>query len=202
MEDGAVQRVEEAPSEYDEDGVGEGRWGRIKRYLTQLKRYFTQWLRLAPHLIVGGRDNPYLLRWWIIPRNPIFNIYLHRFMRPDDDRALHDHPWCSMSIVLKGSYMEVTAVKPGMTETGPIRGFIWKEYSRGSVIFRWPTSAHRIDLHLENAAQKTFKPGWTLFITGPTWRAWGFHCPKGWVHWRKFIIGDGTEVNESGGCPE
>ena len=46
-----------------------------------------------PDFIVGGKDNPYLLRWFVIPRNPVFNIYLHRFLRSDDDRALHDHPW-------------------------------------------------------------------------------------------------------------
>jgi hypothetical protein len=45
-----------------------------------------------PDFVIGG-DSPYMLRWWIIPRNKFFNIYLHRFLRSDDDRALHDHPW-------------------------------------------------------------------------------------------------------------
>lgn len=30
----------------------------------------------------------------------------------------------------------------------------------------------------------------TLFITGPRIREWGFHCPKGWVHWKKFCAVD------------
>ena len=37
----------------------------------------------------------YLSRWHIIPRNRYFNIYLHKFVGSDDDRALHDHPWRS-----------------------------------------------------------------------------------------------------------
>lgn len=40
-----------------------------------------------PDFIIGGAD-PYMLRWWVIPRNKVFNIYLHRFLRSDDDRAL------------------------------------------------------------------------------------------------------------------
>jgi hypothetical protein len=31
-------------------------------------------------------------------------------------------------------------------------------------------------------AQKDILPAWTLFITGPRWREWGFHCPQGWIH--------------------
>jgi hypothetical protein len=202
VEDGAVRRVEEAPSESDEGGESEGRWGRFKRYLKQFKRYCVQWWRREPHLIVGSVQNPYLLRWWIIPRNPLFNVYLHKFLRPDDDRALHDHPWCSLSMLLRGSYMEVTEYT-AVTDAGEsVPALQWKTYERGAVIARWPTHKHRIDLFLESAAKLTFKPAWTLFITGPTWREWGFHCPKGWVHWRRFITGDGTEVTESKGCPE
>lgn len=32
--------------------------------------------RRAPDFIIGGKDTPYMLRWWIIPRNKWFNIYL------------------------------------------------------------------------------------------------------------------------------
>lgn len=58
--------------------------------------------------IIGGAENPYIYRWWVIPRNTIFNIYLHKIVRDDDDRALHDHPWVNCSIILKGRYVEVT----------------------------------------------------------------------------------------------
>ena len=61
-----------------------------------------------PDFIIGPKDAPYLRRWWIIPRNRLFNIYLHQILRSDDDRALHDHPWINCSIILKGRYMEVT----------------------------------------------------------------------------------------------
>ena len=66
---------------------------------------FARWVigkaaKRPPNAIIGGPENPYLLRWWLIPRNRWFNVYLHQFKRSDDDRALHDHPWINASIVL------------------------------------------------------------------------------------------------------
>lgn len=55
--------------------------------------------RRAPDVVIGEADSPYLLRWHPIPRNPIFNVYLHQFLRDDDDRALHDHPWVNVSLL-------------------------------------------------------------------------------------------------------
>jgi hypothetical protein len=72
-----------------------------------LKR-FADWLiaraqRRSPDFVIGGDERPYLLRWWVIPRNKVFNVYLHLFLRSDDDRALHDHPWANASMLLRGA---------------------------------------------------------------------------------------------------
>ena len=53
-------------------------------------------------------NSSYLHRWHILPRNRWCNIYLHRFVGDDDDRALHDHPWWSVSFLLKGAMLEHT----------------------------------------------------------------------------------------------
>lgn len=154
-----------------------------------------QWLinlfKREPDFIIGGKDDPYLRRWWIIPRNPIFNIYLHQFLRDDEDRALHDHPWASLSIILKGGYMEKTRFGERVCVAGD---FIW----------RWPRFAHRIVLlpyfwpaflfsHIQDPSEMPKQPCWTLFITGPKVREWGFHCPQGFVPWQVF-----TEPGNSG----
>lgn len=151
--------------------------------------------RRDPDIYVGGRDNPYMKRWYILPRNRLFNIYLHQFLRHDDDRALHDHPWCSLSIVLKGGYYDIT---PGVDGTYQRR---W--YGTGSIIFRRPSSAHRVELSRflpsRYSSVHRQRPAWTLFITGPRVRDWGFLCPKGWVHWRDFTAGkDGETIGK--GC--
>lgn len=59
--------------------------------------------------IDGGERRPYMTRWHVLPRNKWLNIYLHRFIHGDDDRALHDHPWHSASLILAGRYIEHTA---------------------------------------------------------------------------------------------
>lgn len=141
----------------------------------------TKWWRsLAaarpPDFIIGGADAPYLRRWWVIPRNPIFNIYLHQFLRSDDDRALHDHPWLNVSYLLEGEYVEHSILAGGVHTA--IR------YRAGDLKFRRAKTAHRIEID---------KPCWSLFITGPVIRSWGFHCPHGWRHWRIF-----TDERDSG----
>lgn len=127
--------------------------------------------RRAPDFIIGGEANPYLKRWFLIPRNRLFNIYLHQFCRSDDDRALHDHPWAfNASWLLSGNYDEVTP-------TGTHR--LWQ----GAFKFRWGAAPHRVALL---PAVRGEAPVWTLFITGPKVRQWGFLCPKGWRHWQEF----------------
>lgn len=123
-----------------------------------------------PDVIIGGADSAYMRRWWLIPRNRYFNIYLHHFLRSDDDRALHDHPWWNLSILLRGRYVEHTISAGGINQKTERRSGQWK--------FRSATSAHRIEL--------IDGPCWTVFLTGPNIRSWGFHCPRGWVHWKQF----------------
>lgn len=119
-----------------------------------------------PDFIVGSDADPYLLRWWVIPRNKWFNIYLHNFKHSDDDRALHDHMYWNVSVLLRGRYTE--HMQDGRTVVR----------KAGAIILRRPEAAHRIEL--------TDGEVWTLFITGPRVREWGFLCPQGWRHWKDF----------------
>jgi hypothetical protein len=120
----------------------------------------------APDFVIGPPADPYLERWWLIPRNRWFNVYLHRFRHSDDDRALHDHPWWNVSILLRGEYVEITPKGEWVRRAG-------------AVVFRAARAAHRIELRKGHV--------WTLFLTGPVVREWGFLCPKGWRHWRDFV---------------
>lgn len=140
-----------------------------------------------PDFIIGGADKPYMLRWWIIPRNRLFNIYLHKILRDDDDRALHDHPWWNVSILLRGHYVEVRpdaskAATPytrvaDLPVTRRLRG-------PGSIVFRRASTAHRLELPVVNGGASFC---WSLFITGPIVRTWGFHCKWGWRNWKEFV---------------
>jgi hypothetical protein len=60
-----------------------------------------------PDKVIEDGKTEYLYRWHLIPRNPLLNIYLHHFLGSDKD-VLHDHPWASISFVLRGGYTEHT----------------------------------------------------------------------------------------------
>jgi hypothetical protein len=128
--------------------------------------------RRPQDFIVGDADSPQMLRWWVIPRNGWFNIYLHKFVRDDHDVALHDHMYFNVSIILRGRYVEHTIRAGGVHRR--------RQYTAGGVKARSPWYAHRIEL-------VDGEPCWSLFITGPRIRQWGFHCPNGWRHWKEFI---------------
>lgn len=118
-----------------------------------------------PDFIIGDPGDPYMKRWWVIPRNKWFNIYYHEILKSDTDEALHDHPWWNMSIVLQEGYLEVTK-----------SGEKWR--SPGSIVFRHPEIPHRLVIK---------RPAKSIFITGPVVREWGFHCPNGWKLWKDFV---------------
>ena len=120
------------------------------------------------HDDVSGGKVPYLRRWFLKPKVAgEGNIYLHNFLRSDFDRALHDHPFDSTSILLWGEYKEHFA------------DGTFAHRRSGDIVTRLATDAHRIELIHE-------QPTWSLFITGPKVREWGFHCESGWVHWTNF----------------
>jgi hypothetical protein len=180
--------------------------------LKRLVRFFYR----EPDFCIGGKENPYIRRWWVIPRNRYFNIYLHNQLRDDDDRALHDHPWYNVSIILKGGYIEHMPVDKRLYPDD------YREMRKlrraGRIIFRKPTHAHRLTLRnevqvmdwskadpLATSAPIRKPQSWSIFITGPRVREWGFWCidkkkrEHRWVHWRAFT--DPTDTGKTGkGC--
>ena len=170
-----------------------------------------------PDFIVGADSDggPYLLRWYLTPwrswyahvpeaertrwqRMAVFvsrwlpNPYLHKFLRDDDDRALHDHPSCAVSLILHGSYIEHTIAAGGIHQ---------RRVHRAGTLRYLPTRhAHRIELPRRGPATDRGYPCWTLFLFGPSVRQWGFHCAqRGWVHWRDFTA-EGKPGETGPGC--
>lgn len=141
---------------------------------------------IRPSRIINSiSGEPYLRRWHLIPRNRWLNIYLHHFVKSDDDRALHDHPWTSISFLLKGQLSEVYKCECEVCTFEP--GSEYRTIPWLRPIYRPASWAHRLIVPEGGSA-------WTLFITGPVRRQWGFWCPQGWVPWRKY--------HDDGGCGE
>lgn len=120
--------------------------------------------------ITDGQGVLYLRRWILTPRIFGYQIFLHKIVRPDHDRCLHDHPWGFFGIVLSGGYTE------------DLPGGIRRTNKPGRFINRWsPNFTHRIHSLLNG------KASWTLLIRGPYRRSWGFYTPRGWMGWKAFL---------------
>jgi hypothetical protein len=144
-----------------------------------------------PDFYIGGQEDPYMIRWWVIPRNRWFNLYMHKVLKSDRDEALHDHPWINMSLLVRGSYDEITIANGGVQHSSPLK--------EGHLRLRGPSAAHRLVVDETGEAE----PVITLFFTGPVWRHWGFHCRNGWRHWKDFIGFRDQKQNIIGrGCGE
>lgn len=108
------------------------------------------------------------------------SIYLHRFRLPDQDTALHNHPWrrC-VSLVLAGGYTEERLLGTIPDELGRIGSVIGTRCLRpGNLNIILPDDYHRVsELHGAET--------WTLFVVWPRTTSWGFWVPgRGHVPWR------------------
>lgn len=121
---------------------------------------------LGRFVIHNSDGEPYLTRVYLWSGFG-YAAMLHRIHRSDDDRALHDHPWPFVSLLVGG---------PGYTEhleRGPRFVPAWSLNVKLD-----PTELHRLEVH---------GPQTTLVLRGRRTRAWGFKVPgHGWVHWRDF----------------
>lgn len=123
--------------------------------------FLTRWFEL--NLIEDCNHDPYLSRWFLIHRKWL-SVFIHKFHRSDEDRALHDHPWNYISIILRHGYWEHSK-----------SGVEW--IPEGSVIFRRGTWRHRIELDKG-------KKAWTLIIRFKRYREWGFWNGEQFTQWQ------------------
>lgn len=114
---------------------------------------------------LGLPSCPYVIRWRI--ETPWFSIRLHHWLAPDDDRAKHDHPWSFTTFVFWGGY----------TDSSP----------DGDEHLRAPAIRHRKATH-----QHTVFPdadgAWTIIVTGPKVRNWGFWVKGKFIKMNKYFL--------------
>lgn len=137
--------------------------------------------RLPMRAITGIDGSTFLERYVLLTRGPKRgNVYLHRFLRGDEDRELHNHPWYGLSLILVGGYREERRCwtpEGERVETRDVRP--------GALNFISPHTFHRVELNQG--------PCWTLFITGPVVQSWGFwdRSTGEYTPWRRFIARKG-----------
>lgn len=151
-------------------------------------------------VIVNCDRDPYLLRWYVF-RTERIGLFIHKFIRSDEDRSLHDHPWAFFVIPLWGGYIEhsdrpphdsearaaimawsknpgadLDALDRSLNERIPVRRRVWPIVSAR---YRDVTYRHRVEL-IES------RPSWSLFFRFTKVREWGFWPKEGFVLWNKW----------------
>jgi len=129
--------------------------------------------------ILRIRDNngeKYLTRV-VLFRCSRLKVYLHKIHQSDHDRALHDHPWPFISLLLWGSYQEDThpEPKPGIFNT---RIRLRRRIRFLNIRLR-PDAPHRLELDRGKV--------YTLVFGGRKVREWGFWTDEGFVHHREYL---------------
>jgi hypothetical protein len=115
-------------------------------------------------IIKDDRPEPLVTRW-ILFSCPWFAVFIHKLHRSDYQRAMHDHPWTFVSIIIRGGYKEQTPM--GILSHAP-----------GDILYRPAEWKHAVIIE--------GKPSWNLILHGPRRRKWGFWQGDKWCWWRKY----------------
>lgn len=136
--------------------------------------------KLFETTIVGPLDNPLIVRYQLF-RCPLFGIWIHKMCRSDHDRAMHDHPFAFISIILKGGYSEIHYVKTteniGRYDT--IEESELLIHKPGAILYRPALWRHR-------AILDSGKASWNLILVGKRTRKWGFWPDGKFCWWRSY----------------
>jgi hypothetical protein len=100
---------------------------------------------------LGKSECPYLQRWAL--ETKWFTVRLHHWISSDDQRHYHDHPWWFLTLILRGGYTDISP-------SGEQR------MTAGSIAFRPAEHRHTVRVDAGGC--------WSLMLTGPDSRVWGF----------------------------
>lgn len=145
----------------------------------------------------------YMLRWWFLRKREwkwlerwprlgylfCLSVRVHNILRSDNDRHAHDHPFWTISVILRGSYWEWMPAKDrrGFKIAATRHSdFFDAEVllpvlrSPGDIVVRRSTDRHRLEV--EDG------PVTTMFVCGPRTQDWGFYVPNvGKLFWRNYL---------------
>jgi hypothetical protein len=156
---------------------------------------------LIDRLITKAQQTPYfhldgyMQRYWLLKPNDLkeagekprrwfarIGIRLHHILRSDLDDCFHDHPFASISIVLRGGYWEVMPLDPDQpSDLDPwCRRMVWR--GPGAIVLRRAKDRHLLLL-------ETGRTCWSIFIMGKKKKttSWGFYPLSGFIHHKKYL---------------
>lgn len=124
--------------------------------------------------IVDPTGAPYMRRWILAFAS--WMVRLHHIQKADAARCPHDHPFSFVSLVLRGGYREERVAVSAVGDTTTT----WETRRAPSFAYRRAEDLHR----LVSVEPDT----WTLVLTGPIRRTWGFLLLDGrWVDFLTYM---------------
>lgn len=112
-------------------------------------------------------------RRWRLFWSPWGSVYLHNITNSDLDIDPHDHPWNFRSLILKGSYSEVSRYPRDAYKAVYVNVF-----KPGMVNTKKTTDCHKLTLLTPSV--------WTLVFAGKRKHDWGYQTATGWVHHKEY----------------
>lgn len=151
---------------------------------------------------ISGRADPeniYMIRY-IVFRSQWFSIYIHQFLRSDQD-SYHDHPWSFSTYIVSGvGYKEhqpdIWADKwineyhvHGRLSSAVPDKVIVRSTVQNRFQFRNCRQLHWVELDRTYLAEEKDIAPTTICFIGRRQRNWGFIDPasRQWVFWKKFL---------------
>lgn len=122
---------------------------------------------------IGRPECPYARRWVLNFR--AFSVRVHHWVASDDPRFFHDHAWAFLTVCLRGGYVDASPAGDDRLRVGSVR---------------YRAAEHRHTVHVD--------PGgaWTVLVTGPVIRDWGFWTDRGWLRMRRYFRKYGHHICE------
>lgn len=139
----------------------------------------------TPYTHIAKNGDVYMERYWLLNPYPadssgkgnwLPSVRLHKIMRPDQDRHMHDHPWNARTFILRGWYEEerVLYTSSGADWIGCYR--------------REAGTTAKLRFGAYHAITQVPAGGvWTLFITWRYRGTWGFLVNGRKVPWREYL---------------
>jgi hypothetical protein len=160
----------------------------------------------TPYTHITGADGTlYMGRWWLLnpypgsssdaDTRPIWrklmpSVRVHRIMRPDNDRDLHDHPWNARTIILRGWYREERPLAAVSIDDlfAHCREDVVVGGQLRAVLDRLAGYTGRLMFGEYHRIREVSPDGvWTVFITWRKRGSWGFDVDGQKVPWRTYL---------------
>jgi len=137
------------------------------------------------HVYGRTKAEIYMCRY-ILFRSEIFTIYLHQFLRSDQD-SYHDHPWNFWTYVVSGAYCEH---KPYDQKKPLVKDTIFnRTVTQNRLVHRKAEELHWVEIDRTYSYDERFSAPTTICFIGRRKRVWGFidKSNGNWVFWKQYL---------------